>query len=78
MPGCNGRRTFNRGRTYPLILDIHGGPHSAYGWASITSSNGWRRLAISCCIRIREAARVMVRSSATSFSTGIRVTTIGI
>ena len=23
---------FQPGRTYPLILDIHGGPHSAYGW----------------------------------------------
>jgi dipeptidyl aminopeptidase/acylaminoacyl peptidase len=23
---------FQSGRTYPLILDIHGGPHSAYGW----------------------------------------------
>jgi dipeptidyl aminopeptidase/acylaminoacyl peptidase len=22
---------FQSGRTYPLILDIHGGPHSAYG-----------------------------------------------
>ena len=23
---------FQPGRKYPLILDIHGGPHSAYGW----------------------------------------------
>jgi len=23
---------FDRGKKYPLILNIHGGPHSAYGW----------------------------------------------
>ncbi len=25
-------RDFDARRTYPLILDIHGGPHTAYGW----------------------------------------------
>src|SRR3989442_13719115 len=24
---------FDPGRTYPLVLEIHGGPHGQYGWA---------------------------------------------
>src|SRR5229473_2912591 len=26
-------RDFDPGRTYPLVLEIHGGPHGQYGWA---------------------------------------------
>lgn len=53
---------FQEGKKYPMILDIHGGPHSAYG------SSGWRRKGMLCCIRIRAGAPATDRNSATSSS----------
>jgi len=66
---------FTSGKKYPLILDIHGGPHSAYGYTFDMNSSGWPPRATSCCIPIRAAAPATVRSSAISSSTAIRAMT---
>ena len=65
---------FDPSKKYPLILEIHGGPHSAYGNTSHTSSNGWPLRDMSCCSRTPEGARLTDRNSATSFSSTIRAT----
>ena len=31
-PGCKSRPGFDPAKKYPLILNIHGGPHAAYGY----------------------------------------------
>ena len=32
MHGYRSRRTLTQAKKYPLILNIHGGPHAAYGF----------------------------------------------
>jgi hypothetical protein len=38
---------------YPLILNIHGGPHAAYGFIFSHNFNGWQRKVTWCYIQIR-------------------------
>jgi len=63
---------FNPGTKYPLILNIHGGPHAAYGDTSSTKPRSWRRAATSSSTPTRAAAPHMASILATSSSTTIR------
>jgi dipeptidyl aminopeptidase/acylaminoacyl peptidase len=66
---------FDASKKYPLILEIHGGPHSRTATSTRTSSSGWRRRATSCSSPIRAAAPLTGRTSATSSSTTTLATT---
>ena len=67
---------FDRTRKYPFILQIHGGPHSAYG-NTFTHEFHWMAAKgyVVLCSPILAAAATTGRTLATSSNSDIRATT---
>ena len=54
---------FDPAKKYPLILNIHGGPHAAYGFIFEHEFQWMAAKVTSCSIRTRAAARATARNS---------------
>ena len=62
---------FDPAKKYPLMLSIHGGPHSMYNVGFNFATRSTRRTATSCCTRIRAAAPATAARSGTRSRTRI-------
>ena len=63
---------FDPAKKYPLILEIHGGPFSAYGPAFQPTTSSTLRQAMSCCTRTRAVRLLTEKSSRTRSTRPIR------